>query len=279
MIDKFYTKSEIAIDCWNELKKILSYIPDVELFLEPSAGSGEFLKILPLNRLGFDIKPDNSEIIKKDFFIINKEFLKLDSSKILIVGNPPFGKRGALAIDFFNHSAMLVDTIAFILPVNFRKYSVHRHLNPTMDLVFKKPLSKNSFYYKDKNYNINTEFQVWTRHDTSLLNLRRFRTEPISHSDFTLWQYNNTEEAMKIFKNDFDFAVPCQGWQDYSRRETNSSECEKQKQWMLIKAKDKRILDNLLSINYNELANYNGTVVPGFRKRDIIEWYVNSKSS
>ena len=40
--DKFYTKSEVAKECYNFL---ITHFPEVEdkLFLEPSAGEGRFL--------------------------------------------------------------------------------------------------------------------------------------------------------------------------------------------------------------------------------------------
>ena len=88
-----------------------------------------------------------------------------------------------------------------------------------------------------------------------------------------MWQYNNTPDALKVFQNPFDFAVPCQGWQDYSRRETDEKQCEKSKQWILLKAKNPTVLAQLMKIDYGHLAQECATAVPGFRKGDLVKAY------
>ena len=103
--------------------------------------------------------------------------------------------------------------------------------------------------------------------------MRLNKALPISHKDFKMWQYNNTPAALKVFENEFDFAVPAQGWQDYSRRETDSANCEKNKQWILLKAMNPMVLSRLLSIDYNSLAQRCPTAVPGFRKGDLVKEY------
>lgn len=44
-------------------------------------------------------------------------------------------------------------------------------------------------------------------------------------------------------------------------------------QFYFIKANNKSVLDNLLKINYNELA-YTNHITPGFCKNDIIKKYM-----
>ena len=154
---------------------------------------------------------------------------------------------------------------------------MHKNINKKFSLIFQKTLPRNSFYLPEtnKDYNLNTVFQVWTGLKTSLKNLRKYSKEPIKHKDFTMLQYNNTEAALKCFDNDFDVAIPSQGWQDYDRREFCSSNCEKNKQWMLIKAKNLNVLERLMAIDYKKLAKESATIVPGFRKNDLIEAYNN----
>ena len=87
-------------------------------------------------------------------------------------------------------------------------------------------------------------------------------------------QYNNTLEARKVFAEDFDFGVPSQGWQDYSRRETDPDRCERHKQWMLFRPKNRTVRKRLYSgIDYDALAHANTTCVPGFRKGDVVRVY------
>ena len=64
-LDKFYTKPEIAEQCCNFLKQFYPNIEN-ETFLEPSAGSGNFLAYLK-NYEAYDIAPEGENIIKADF--------------------------------------------------------------------------------------------------------------------------------------------------------------------------------------------------------------------
>ena len=68
-LDKFYTNNDIVDICYDAIKTHLN-IDKKELIIEPSAGNGAFINIIKKlsNNHGFyDIKPENSEIIKKDF--------------------------------------------------------------------------------------------------------------------------------------------------------------------------------------------------------------------
>ena len=277
-LGQFYTKKEIAKLCWEHLSDTLSFLnknmdDDNLLFLEPSAGTGSFFKLMPpQRRLGMDLEPKYKGVKKQDFFKIFQ--LDYDSDNVIVVGNPPFGKRGNLAVSFFNHSACLASTIAFIVPVIFRKFMIHKKLVSSMRFVSKLELPRDSFELSNgKSYSVNTEFQIWTKLECSCDDMRLGEALPISHKDFQIWQYNNTPAALKVFENDFDFAVPSQGWQDYSRRETDSANCEKHKQWILLKAQNPIVLSRLLSINYNSLAQRCTTAIPGFRKGDLVKEY------
>ena len=242
-------------------------------FVEPAAGTGAFYKLLPSgNRLGIDIVPKCNDVKSQDFFeVTDFPFTRSDTA---IIGNPPFGKRGKLAIDFFNHAAHLADIVAFIVPVNFRKFSTHKHLDVSMRFISKLSLPRNAFYLDTgKSHSVNTEFQIWTRLVSTHSDMRQYKPLPIQHQDFQIWQYNNTSDALKVFQNPFDFAVPCQGWQDYSRRETNEKRCERNKQWMLLKANDPDVLSRLMCIDYEYLARECATAVPGFRKGDLVKMY------
>ena len=119
-LDKFYTIpsiSELCINKVNEKYKLTNF----DLIIEPSAGNGSFLLQLPIeNCIGFDISPENDKIIKQDFFEFNPHtysyiehikhktikniFIKKKLNKILVIGNPPFGKVSSLAVKFFNHA-------------------------------------------------------------------------------------------------------------------------------------------------------------------------------
>jgi hypothetical protein len=275
-LDQFYTKETIAKLCWNHLIDII-YSLDKSIndlfFLEPSAGKGAFYSLMPEHRrIGMDLEPKCDGVKLQDFLKIVK--IEFESHNTVVVGNPPFGKRGNLAVAFFNHSAYLAETVAFIVPVIFRKFMIHKKLDSRMKFISKLELPKESFEFDNgKTYAVNTEFQIWTRLPCLCEDMREYGALPICHKDFQIWQYNNTTEALKVFENDFDFAVPSQGWQDYSRRETEANNCEKHKQWTLLKAKNAAILSRLLTIDYNDLAHRCATAIPGFRKGDLVKEY------
>lgn len=98
-----------------------------------------------LNFLNFDI---NS-------FKINKD--------IVTIGNPPFGKKSGLAIDFFNKASEFSKFICFILPKTFKKDSVINRLNRNMFLIYEHELEKNSFLFNNKNYDVPCVFQIWEK--------------------------------------------------------------------------------------------------------------------
>ena len=275
-LDQFYTKPEVAGICWKHFIDTLLTLnrSTTDLFfVEPAAGTGAFYELFPsARRLGIDLVPKCDDVIPQDFFkITDFPFAPRDTA---IVSNPPFGKRGKLAIAFFNHAAYLADLVAFIVPVNFRKFTVHKQLNLNMRFISRLPLPRDAFYLSTgKSYSVNTEFQIWTRLSSVHHDMRQYKSLPIRHQDFQIWQYNNTSDALKVFQNPFDFAVPCQGWQDYSRRETDESRCERNKQWMLLKAKNSTVLARLMRIDYEALAAECATAVPGFRKGDLVKVY------
>ncbi len=276
-LDAFYTKPDVAAACLRDATGLLSELdlPAEPLFVEPAAGSGAFfLRLPPDRRVGLDIAPAGPGIARQDFLVFPGPG-GADRRATVVIGNPPFGKRGRLALAFVRHAASFADTIAFIVPLNFRKFPIHRRIPPGYRWIFARPLPEDAFELPDgRGCRVRTEFQVWTRRPSPHADRRLHRPTPIRHPDFVMWQYNNTREALRVFRQDFDFAVPCQGWQDYGRRETEADACEKHKQWMLIRPRNplarKRLLEE---IDYGELALRTATSVPGFRKGDLVLEY------
>ncbi|MYB45734.1 MAG: hypothetical protein F4X74_12435 [Acidimicrobiia bacterium] len=279
-LDQIYTKPAVAERCVRFLSEALGGLrdlrPDRVFYVEPSAGEGCFLDLLPAGRrIGIDIEPRQAGIVRDDFLTWPFESAIEDPRQTVVVGNPPFGHRSRLAIRFFNRAAAMANTIAFVVPVQFRKYSVHKNLRPGFRWIAAMELDGPAFYtraYPD--YRLNAEFQVWTRetnHDFE--DMRLLRPPAIRHADFEMWQYNNTPGALKVFDHDFDFAVPRQGYQDYSRRETSADRCERTKQWILFKARTPAALDRLLGMDFAALSQ-NNTITPGFGKADVVKEYL-----
>ena len=281
MLDQFFTQPQTAIDCVKFFNQRTENLFDSPIrFIEPSAGAGDFVLRLPKNTIAMDIEPQIEGIKKRDFF--NYERPKEKREDVVVIGNPPFGKRGKMALEFIKHASTFADTIAFIVPMCFTKYGIHRHIPIGYKLIGEKFLDKNSFYTLDKNsftilssknYQVGSVFQIWTNITTGLCDRRIYNPPPIKHDDFDMYQYNNTRKAECYFDFDFDFAVPCQGYQNYNRREHNPDNCERNKQWMLfanIKQPAKKILQK---IDFHNLAHRRATTTPGFRKHDVITEY------
>lgn len=132
-LDKFYTIPSVSEKCLKSIGSLYNW-SDWELVIEPSAGNGSFFTLIPTSKkIGIDILPEHKDIIKQDFLTYNPP---RDISKILVVGNPPFGRVSSLAIKFFNHASKWADVIAFIIPRTFRRVSVHNKLNINFHLIF-----------------------------------------------------------------------------------------------------------------------------------------------
>ncbi len=155
-LDKFYTSREVAKKCVECLNLNL-----YDLIIEPSAGDGAFVDaIAPHRVLAVDIDPGRKDIVRQDFFTVSTQ---IRSSKVLVVGNPPFGKQNNLALRFMEHAAFLADTIAFILPQSFMKDSVQNRVPKSLHLSYVMPLEPNSFFFKGLPYNVPAVFQVWKK--------------------------------------------------------------------------------------------------------------------
>lgn len=270
-LDKFYTKPDIAEQCYDFLKQ---FYPDIgnEIFLEPSAGSGNFLTYLK-NYEAYDIAPEGENIIKADFLS-----LELNRNDYVTIGNPPFGKRSKLAINFFNHAAKFSKIIAFILPVSFMKWGVHKELDSNFKLLAYKRLPENSFSDNGKDFSVRCVFQIWTKNDIPH-NLRILKSPPIKHNDFNIWQYNATPQAMKYIDENWKYAVYRQGYKDYNHLFTkeNYDFIKKQMinnvQFFFIEPLCEQAEQFVIHSDFEELAARN-TSTPGFGKADFVSYYL-----
>lgn len=165
--DQFFTPKKTAKYCY---KKLLEYLDKQNEdknsydYIEPSAGSGNFLKILPTNkRIGIDIEPFDDEIKEYNYL----DWKPIDSSKkYIVIGNPPFGLRGQLALKFINHSAEFADYVAFILPQLFESdgKGVPRKRVKGFNLVHSEKI-KTHFEDPDENkINVECIFQIWSKY-------------------------------------------------------------------------------------------------------------------
>lgn len=172
---KFYTKQSIADWCIEQVSDIESY----PFIVEPSAGSGVFLKGLPEHTEAYDIDPAHDSVVKKSWFDVAKLY-----HGGLLIGNPPFGKRSSLARGFIERGIALgFDTIAFILPKTFKKHSMQKVFGSEWSLVLSKDLPNDSFSYNGSDYHVPSVFMIWERH-TDKPDLRAVKYENPGSFDF-----------------------------------------------------------------------------------------------
>ena len=132
-------------------------------FIEPSAGEGCFYDFLPEKKIGLDIHPRNEKISKADFLV----WAPPKKRRYVIIGNPPFGHRGAIALAFVKRALLFADLVAFILPMSF--YSNGKGSNMKRvegaSLIHSERLPADAFYMPEdlSTMAVNTVFQIWKR--------------------------------------------------------------------------------------------------------------------
>lgn len=166
ILDQYFTKESIATDLFEKTCEIIAkYEENINDFnwIEPSAGNGVFFNLLPKNqRIGIDINPLHAEIIQSNYL----KYQLPEDKKNIVIGNPPFGHRGVMALKFINHSKK-ADFVCFILPMFFEskgKGSIKYRVKG-FNLIYSERLPKNSFYipHNNKSVDVKCVFQIWSK--------------------------------------------------------------------------------------------------------------------
>ncbi|BDV03397.1 MAG: hypothetical protein HPPSJP_1180 [Candidatus Hepatoplasma scabrum] len=292
-LDKFYTNPKIIKGLIEKIDKRLKGVGlnfSDFIWIEPSAGSGNFIdalkkyskKINPKIKIkAYDIEPHgNIKFIEKiNFLELKSEY----SSKNIIFGNPPFGKRSKLAIDFINKSSEFADIIAFILPNQFKRYLTQNKINPNLKLISQFKITEDSFLVNDRAYNVNCVFQIWVSKNRiefeKIKDKRIYKSSKIRISDLDTFIYNNTKETRKYFNKNiykWDFAVHRQGYYDYSELIEDEKKLNKKRQYFFIKCKNENCKNIVRKIDFKSISKSN-TSIPGYSTSDFIKIYKKTK--
>lgn len=165
--DQFFTPNDTVEYCYSTFNNILEKYKDTDKeysFIEPSAGNGSFLKILPSDRrIGLDIEPRFGEIIKQDYINWHPPD---ENKKYIVIGNPPFGLRGQLALKFINHSSKFADYVCFILPQLFESdgKGVPRKRVTVLNLLHSEKLNTDFESPDGKKIKVQCIFQIWSKY-------------------------------------------------------------------------------------------------------------------
>ena len=159
--DSYFTSSETAEKCLSILNRVID--TDGHTFIEPSAGEGAFYDLLPEPKIGIELYGRRKEFIKQDYLT----WYPTEDQKYVVVGNPPFGVRGAYALAFINRSFLFAEYVAMVLPMSFHSNGKGSNMKRVMNghLIHSEILEKESFYSpdNDKTIQVNTLFQIWKR--------------------------------------------------------------------------------------------------------------------
>lgn len=167
--DQFFTPENAAKYCIEKSFEIMQQYgntPELYHYIEPSAGSGNFLKLLhPNRRIGIDIEPYNDEIIQYDYL----KWKPSGQHKYVSIGNPPFGLRGQLALKFINHSASFSDYVCFILPQLFESdgKGVPRKRVKGLNLLHSEKINTDFIEPDGRPVKVECIFQVWSKYHTN----------------------------------------------------------------------------------------------------------------
>ena len=150
-------------------------------------------------------------------------------------------------------------------------------------------LKPESFLSNGEPYSIRTVFQIWVKQGSIYdngVNLRLKKQPPISHSDFNIWQYNATPEAVKYIEENWKYATYRQGYHDYNQIFTKADydyikekmTGTKKQQFFFIEPLNDEAEKLSRSMDFNALAERN-TATPGFGKGDFVSYYTELKNT
>jgi hypothetical protein len=185
-LDKFYTIPSYSKKCIDKVFELYNK-STFDLIIEPSAGNGSFFNQLECeNKIGIDISPETQNIIKMDFF----DYIPpTNANKILVIGNPPFGKVSSVAIKFFNHSAKWANVISFIIPRTFRRPSVQNKLDKMFHLIYDEDVSTKPCCFTPEMM-VKCCFQIWEKKDIE----RKIVDLPTKHEHWEFLPFGPLDE-------------------------------------------------------------------------------------
>ena len=251
-LDQFYTKPEVAQRCWATISHL-----NPSLWVEPSAGTGSFFKLLPEPRFGIDLDPKFEGIVQGNWLEHS-----LETDNCVIVGNPPFGYRAQGAIEFFNHGAPYATHICFIVPRSFRKAYIINQLHKNFHIKEEIILDLGAFIGGAEK--IRTVWQVWEK--------RKYKREKIvlstKHDDFKIVGQGKNFDA-----NNADFAIRRTGYKAVGEVK-DALEAKPITQFIFIKGGDRAIFEKL-----DLSCAWDTALAPTFTQGELVQSYINYKKS
>ena len=281
--DQYFTPNKTCKKCYDKLIEILNSYNDSEenyIFIEPSAGNGNFLKILPNDRrIGVDIEPRSDEILKEDYLYWNPELS--DKKKYIVIGNPPFGLRGQQALKFINHSSKFADYVCFILPQLFESdgKGVPRKRVEGLNLIHSEKIDTEFESPDGKAIKIECIYQIWSKYKKNVL----YDIQELDNSIIKIYSLSDggtpsTTRNKKMF-NKCDIYLPstCFG-KDNMKYYNSFSELPRKKGYGIVFNEDKiKNVEKFKKIDWSVVAFLSTNSAYNIRSSQIINKFMGPK--
>lgn len=285
--DQFFTPSETAEYCYQKSNEIIGKCGDDVTnytYVEPSAGNGNFLKVLPLNRrIGMDIEPRDNEVFKQDFLDWDDLAGQEGDNKYIVIGNPPFGLRGHLALKFINHSASFADYVCFILPQLFESdgKGVPRKRVVGFNLIHSEKIKTDFTSPDGKSIKVECIFQVWSKHHTNdEYNIKKIDTSVIKIYSLSDGGTPSTTRNKKMFdKCDVYIPSTCFG-KNNMRFHNTFNELPRRKGYGIVFNKNKRAnIKKFKTIDWSSVAFLSTNSAYNIRTSQIASMFSYTKNN
>lgn len=173
-----------------------------------------------------------------------------------VVGNPPYGSAGNLAIKFINKCTQLSDDVRLVLPLSVRKPSSMNKIRLDIECTYDEELPEGTFPK-----GISAVLQHWTPTDTPREKIFTYR----KHPHFAFVKKHDSPDLM-IFR--------C-GASTGKIRYPGEFDDNKEDHYYIRVSSDevKKNLENISNILINLSTVQNGR--PGISKHELIETYIN----
>ncbi len=209
-LDQFYTNSDIAKKCIDTID-----VSKYDIVVEPSAGMGAFYNLIDHpNKIGVDIEPKCSGVIKQDF--LQWDLNEFPLPKVLTIGNPPFGRQGSSAMKFIKHASIFSTTIAFILPRGFKKRSVYDRVPLNFWKVNEIGIPENSFIYNGEPFDVPC---VWMEYEKK--NKLRTKEKKLTPKTFRFTTQEDANVSIRRVGVNAGKTSPYTGPDTYSENDTS----------------------------------------------------------
>jgi len=255
--DQFFTPVETAEKCFKiftDVIKTFGENPNEFKYIEPSAGDGRFLQVLPFDTIALDIEPRHPSVIQADYL----NWYPIENNNFVVFGNPPFGLRGHTALKFINHSFEFANYVCFILPQLFESdgKGVPRKRVNGYNLIHSTKLMSDFYEPCGNCIKINTVFQIWSKnHNNNLYNIIDYTNKKMKiYSMSNGGTISSTRNKDMIGKCDIYIPSTCFG-KENMKCYMNFEDLPGKKGYGIVFTDNKKnMINKMLNIEWNKIS-------------------------